>query len=400
MPDQASQTSRFARLRSTAIAVWTAIGILLLIYVGGLVISRISSAIVPFVIAGIIAFLLRAPVDYLQRRTGLPRGLAVILCFVIALAVLVVAGLFLIPPLVRQVQAFASAVPAYLTAAQNIVTHLQQQYSSLAAPVWIRNVVSAATNDIGALASRIAEGAGGLILAAGTGAVTALVDVLLALVVAFWLLKDLPTMRRELDKLVGPRFEEDAEVLAVTVNRVVGGYLRGQTIASSVTGTLSAIGLAIIGLPYALVLGLIVFVLNYIPYVGPLVAAVIAATVGLFQSPLQGLLAIVVVVAAQQITDNFITPKVMSRQVNLHPTLVIFALLVGATLMGIPGMIIAIPIAALIQGLFIYYYERRTRRHLASESGAFFKAPTSPAEEEPSEETPPSPSAWNVPPGQ
>ncbi len=400
MPDQANQTNRFARLRSTAVAVWTAIGILLLIYAGGLVVSRISSAIVPFVIAGIIAFLLRAPVDYLERRTGLPRGLAVILCFVIALAVLVVAGLFLIPPLVRQIQAFASAVPDYLTAAQNIVNNLQQQYSSLAAPVWIRNVVSAATNDIGALASRIAEGAGGLILAAGTGAVTALIDVLLALVVAFWLLKDLPTMRRELDKLVGPRFEEDAEVLVVTVNRVVGGYLRGQTIASSVTGTLSAIGLAIIGLPYALVLGLIVFVLNYIPYVGPLMAGVIAATVGLFQSPLQALLAIVVVVAAQQITDSFITPRVMSQQVNLHPTFVIFALLVGATLMGIPGMIIAIPIAALIQGLFVYYYERRTRRQLASESGAFFKAPTSPAEEEPSEETPPPPSAWNVPPGQ
>lgn len=400
MPDQANQTTRFARLRSTAVAVWTAIGILLLIYAGGLVVSRISSAIVPFVIAGIIAFLLRAPVDYLQRRTGLPRGLAVILCFVIALAVLVAAGLFLIPPLVRQIQAFASAVPGYLATAQAVLNNLQRQYSLLVMPPWFRNLVSATVNGIGAFATRIAQGAGGVLLAAGTGVVTALVDIVLAFLIAFWLIKDLPTMRRELDKLAGPRFEEDAAVLVATVNRVVGGYLKGQTIASLVTGTLSTIGFAIIGLPYALALGFIVFVLNYIPYAGPLVAAIIAATVGLFHSPLKALLAVVVVVAAQQITDNFITPKVMSQQVNLHPTFVIFALLVGATLMGIPGMIIAIPIAALVQGLFVYYYERRTRRQLASESGAFFKAPTSPAEEEPSEETPSPPSAWNVPPGQ
>jgi predicted PurR-regulated permease PerM len=392
MPDQ---NTRAARLRTAGVAVWTAVGVLILIWVAGVVVGRISSAIVPFVIAGIIAFLLRAPVDYLEKL-GVPRALAVILCFIVGLAILAVAGLFLVPPFVRQIQAFANEVPNYLNSVQGFLNDLQQKYSSVVVPAWLRNVVSTAADNLGAVASRVAQSAGGLILAAGTGVVTGLIDIFLGFVIAFWLLKDLRTMRRELDKLAGPRYEEDARVMAATINRVVGGYLRGQTIASLVTGTLATIGFAIIGLPYALVLGLITFVLNYIPYAGPLVAGLIAAAVGLFSSPLSAVLAIVVVVLAQNLTDNLVTPKVMSRQVNLHPTLVIFSLLVGASLMGIAGMLIAIPFAALVQGLFVYYYERQTRRRLASESGALFKAPATSAEEaEPGERRP---SAWRVPP--
>ncbi len=243
--------------------------------------------------------------------------------------------------------------------------------------------MSTAANDIGALATKLAQSAGNVVVAAGTGVVTGLVDLFLALVIAFWILKDLPTMRRELEGLAGPRFEDDVEVFLGTVERVVGGYLKGATIASLTTATLATIGFAIVGVPYALVLGLFAFILNYIPYVGPLITALIAATVGLFVSPLTALLAAAIVFGAQILTDNLVTPKVMSEQVNLHPTLVIFSLLLGATLWGIPGMLLAIPMAALIQGMFVYYYERRTRRQLATESGALFKATSCPPDEQP-----------------
>jgi len=376
----ADETSRAARVRTTAFAVWTAIGVIVLIAVGGWIIGRIAAALAPFIIAGIIAFLLHAPVNWLELR-GTPRGWAVILCFVVALVVLIIAGIFLFPPIAKQVQEFSLAVPDYLAQAQRILDELQRQYSAVVIPDWIRNIVSTAASDIGTFMTRIAESAGSIILAAGTGVVAGLLDIFLALVLAFWLLKDLPTIRRELENLAGPRFEDDAEILVSTVDRVVGGYLKGQTIASFVTGTMATIGLALIGVPYALVLGIFTFFLNYIPYAGPLMAAIIAGTVGLFVSPLTALLAVGVIIAAQNLTDSLVTPKVMSRQVNLHPTLVIFSLLVGATLWGIVGMIFAIPLAALVQGLFVYYYERRTRRQLSSESGALFKSQCPPEDE-------------------
>jgi predicted PurR-regulated permease PerM len=141
-----------------------------------------------------------------------------------------------------------------------------------------------------------------------------------------------------------------------------------------VTGTIATIGLAIIGIPYALVLGVITFIFNFVPYVGPFSAGLIAAMVGLFKGPLYALLAIAVVVVAQNFTDNVITPRVMSEQVDLHPILVIFSLLVGGTLYGIPGLLFAIPVAATMKGLFVYYYEQRTSRQLSSEDGALFRA--------------------------
>lgn len=369
-------------MRTTAFIVWTAVGVLALIAAGGWVLGRVMPALIPFVFAGVIAFLLHAPVNYLEKR-NMSRGWAVMLCFTIVLAVLAIFGVFLVPPLVRQIQAFATAVPDYLETAQRILNDLQRQYSAVVVPVWLRNTVTTAANDIGTLATRLAQSAGNVVVAAGTGVATALIDIFLALVIAFWILKDLPTMTHELEGLAGPRFEDDVEVFLSTVERVVGGYLKGATIASLTTAAIATIGFAIVGVPYALVLGLFAFVLNYIPYLGPLITALMAATVGLFVSPLTALLAAAIVFAAQTLTDNLVTPKVMSAQVNLHPTLVIFSLLLGATLWGIAGMLLAIPLAALIQGMFVYYYERRTRRPLATESGALFKATPCPPDEEP-----------------
>jgi predicted PurR-regulated permease PerM len=156
--------------------------------------------------------------------------------------------------------------------------------------------------------------------------------------------------------------------------RVVGGYLKGQTVASLVTGALAGVGLAILGVPYALVLAIITFIFNYVPYVGPLLSGLLAGAAGAFVSPLTAVLAIAVVIGAQQLTDLFVTPRVMSEQVDLHPVLVIFSLLVGGTLFGFWGLIFAIPVAATVSGLFVYYYERRTNRPLASEDGALFKS--------------------------
>ncbi|MDP2232806.1 MAG: AI-2E family transporter, partial [Actinomycetota bacterium] len=134
------------------------------------------------------------------------------------------------------------------------------------------------------------------------------------------------------------------------------------------------IGLAIVGVPYALVLGLSTGILNVVPYLGPFVGALIAGIVGLFVSPMTGLLAVVVIIAAQQLTDVFVTPRVMSSQVDLHPLLVIFSLLVGGTLFGFWGLILAIPVAAIGKGLFVYYYERSTNRVISTEDGVLFKS--------------------------
>jgi predicted PurR-regulated permease PerM len=199
---------------------------------------------------------------------------------------------------------------------------------------------------------------GAPVLAANRGGCSGCVH---PLIIAFWVLKDLPKIRSELTLLVGPDYEADAEHLDATPARVVG-LLARQILVSLVTALITTVGASLLGVPYALVLGLLAFFLNFAPYIGPVITGLFAALLGLIVSPWVALAAAAVVIVAQNFTDFVVTPRVMSSQVDLHPTLVIFSLLIGGTLFGVPGLLFAIPVAAIIKGLFVYYYEQRTDR--------------------------------------
>jgi predicted PurR-regulated permease PerM len=334
--------------------------------------GKIASALVPFVIAFILVFLLNWPVRALAAR-GMSRGMATILCLLVGILAFGAVVTLLAPPVARQIVAFARAAPAAFSQIEEAATGVQARFSSLVVPTWTRGAIQAGTEQASRTAVSVGNNTAAVLVNAGSGVATGFFDVFLALIIAFWALKDLPKMREEVLIIAGPKFEDDAELLLRTVNRVVGGYLKGQTVASLITGTLATIGLAIFHVPYALVLGILTAILNYIPYIGPFTAGFIAGLIGLFVSPLTGLAAVVVIIVAQNFTDTVITPRVMSDQVDLHPILVILSLLIGASLFGIAGMLFAIPVAATIKGLFVYYYEERTQRSIASEHGALFR---------------------------
>jgi len=338
--------------------------------------GKIAGALIPFVMAFVIAFLLNWPVRALSGR-GMSRGLAATLCLSIAFLTLGAAISLTGPFIGKQFVAFANSAPEHFAKLEATVTALQAQYANIVFPGWLAGFVTAASARLSEIAVALGDQVAGILVSTGSGVATAFFDLVLAIIIAFWALKDLPKLRMEVVAIAGPKYEDDAEHLIGTVTRVVGGYLRGQTVASLATGTLATIGLFIIGVPYALVLGIITFILNYIPYVGPFVAGLIAGLVGLFVGPWTAVLAIAIIIVAQNVTDSLITPRVMSDQVDLHPILVIFSLLVGGSLFGIPGMIFAIPVAATGKGLFVYYYEQRTQRQLSTENGALFRDPGS-----------------------
>jgi predicted PurR-regulated permease PerM len=167
--------------------------------------------------------------------------------------------------------------------------------------------------------------------------------------------------------------EEEALFISSVLARAFGGYLRGITIAGLCTGTIAGIGYYLIGLPYPAVLGLLTGLMNFIPYVGPWIAGSVCALIGLFISPIAALLSVVVTLVAQQATDNFITPRVMSSVVQVHPAIVLVGVFAGGALGGIPGLIVAIPLLSTVKALFVYYFEKRTHRKLIDEKGALFK---------------------------
>ncbi len=367
--------SRARAWRAAYYLVWATIGGLLLAAGSGWALLRISSALAPFVVAFLFVVAMRAPVEYLSRK-GISRSLATVICFLVGLLALTVIGLFIVPPVSRQLVEFANEAPDFLKKAGEWLTVMQKQAENVVVPEWVHDTVISIAESLSGVAVRIGNSIATGVVSAGSGLASSVFTLFIGGIIAFWVLKDLPKMRAEIAVLVGKEHEADFEMLVSTIGRMVGGYVKGQTIASVITGALAGIGLAIIGVPFAFVLGIITFVSNYVPYIGPFLSGLIAAVIGLFVSPWVALGAIGVVLVAQNLTDAVVTPRVMSEQVDLHPILVIFSLLVGGSLFGFWGMIFSIPVAATAKALFVYYYERRTLRTLATEDGALFKAPS------------------------
>ncbi|MBN2404622.1 MAG: AI-2E family transporter [Coriobacteriia bacterium] len=354
------------------VVTWGLVGLGLILTAVFWLLGKVSGALVPFALALALVYIFQRPVNSLEAR-GWNRGLAVGFCYFVGLVVLVIAGWFIVPPVAAQLSEFFGAFPGYYDSAYNALLDLQSQYQALTLPAWaeqaLLNIRDGVTSQFMSWSSLLAREA----FTVGGQALGFLLNVFLAFVVGFWILKDMSIIKEEFVALAGPKRREDASEVASRVSRVLSGYMRGQLIISAATATVVAIGLSIIGVPYALVLGLIAGILNIVPYVGPFLSYIISAIVAVFVSPTTAVLAVVIGVAAQQVTDMFITPRVMSEQVDLHPLLVIFSLLAGSALFGFIGLLVAIPVAAVAKGLFVYYFEKYTDSQLASEGGAFFR---------------------------
>lgn len=362
------------RWRRTAVKAWAVIGVLIVLGAAGWLLQRVSNALVPFGIGLVIVLLLRRPVEWLSTRMN--RTAAVGVCYLTAIIVVGVALTFIVPPVSAQVLAFAKALPDYVQSAYGLwdswVVH---PTAGSGIPGWLQSTVLAVKDQLvagaGTWSSAVASGA----ISAGSTIASGVVGFLLALIIGFFTLVDLPRLQREIHVLAGPSWREEMDHASATLTRVLGGWLKGTFIQSAVVATLISIGLAIVGAPYALALGLIGGVLNIVPYVGPTVTALLAGAAGLFVSPWAALWAVVVVIAVQQFDSLFMAPRIMSEQVDLHPLLVIFALLVGASLFGVAGMVLSVPVAAIIKAMFVFWYEKRTERQLTTEDGALFRAP-------------------------
>jgi hypothetical protein len=153
-------------------------------------------------------------------------------------------------------------------------------------------------------------------------------------------------------------------VVASRLNRAIGGFFRGQLVVAVIVGTLVSIGLAIIDLPFWLIIGMIAGLFNMIPLIGPYIGGIPGVIVALTTGDLTtAILVVVIMVAAQQIDNHFITPYVMQRAVKLHPVLVILALLAGGTLFGFFGLLLAVPAMAAVKILVSHLW----RTHVLGE---------------------------------
>jgi predicted PurR-regulated permease PerM len=194
----------------------------------------------------------------------------------------------------------------------------------------------------------------------GTSVIEVLLWFVIGPLIALYLLMDLPQLQRDMLNLVPSAHKEEAADLAGKIGRTVGGFFRGQLLVALLVGLMSAIGFAIIGLPFWFVIGAIAGFFNLIPLVGPFIGGGIGFIIGTVYGGVGlGLQAAVVEIIVQQIDNHFLSPNVMKRTVQIHPVTVMLSLLAGGALAGFWGILLAVPAVAVVKLLLGHLWATR-----------------------------------------
>jgi predicted PurR-regulated permease PerM len=326
--------------------LWSAMAIALT----GALLWTMCARVVPELIlifsAIVIAEGARPPVVWLERR-GLPRPLAIILVLIVILAVLGGLGWLIFAPLVSQVAGLIDDIPHFVAIAQHALDRYQLFLHDNAQ-------ARALLAQMPARLSGFLESKLGLLIEAPLFLVSILSNTFLLVLLAFFWLTASPRLAAFTIGLAGPKRRATTREILDDLSTKLGGYVRGVLINMVVIGVLSFSGVALLGVPYALLLGVIAGLTESIPIVGPLLggsAAVLVASLAF--GPQKALEVAVLYLVIQQIEGNTLVPYVMNRAVALHPLAIIAALVIGSALLGVPGAILAVPTAAIAQVLFL-----------------------------------------------
>lgn len=374
------------KAKRSFLIVWTIVGGILLTAVL-VYLSNILSVPIGIVIwSTIIVFCLRGPVNKLQKM-GVPRVAGTTIAYVLMFLALALVGFLLFSPafgLGGQFTNLIESVPGYVQTIIGWGNDLYARYADVLSNGTVQDWLNQALKALADWASTFVRESTTGVVAIGTGVVNSFVAIGFALVVAFWILMELPELGRECMRLAGPRRREDLEMLHVTFTRVMGGYIKGTLLQCAVIGVGCGVLFGVIGVPNSAALGGIAGLLNIIPIVGPWLGGALAAVVGVFVSPWIALIALLGTIAIQQIVYTFVSPKIMANSVDVHPALTLIALMAGSAIGGamsgfmgsLVGMLASIPAVAVAKAVFVYYFEKRTGRRLVSEDGVFFQGST------------------------
>jgi predicted PurR-regulated permease PerM len=323
-------------------------------------------------VAWIIAAALRPAVDGLQR--WMPRGVAILIPYLALVGGVAALGFLLVPPFIAQFRALATNLPRYLDQAQTTMSGLDE---------WLRanGLPSTSLNDQVAQLTSLLNQTAGFLIRVPLMALSAILGTFATVAIGYYWLLSRDQAVTWLCRTLRPDNSESARRVFDRAELQMGSYVRGLVFLGFVIGVVTLIGLLVLRVPYAIVLAVIAGVLELLPTIGPILSAVPAVLAALTISPWLGLGVALLYLAIQQLENYILVPRVHQHSVGLPPLVILLAVLIGSTIGGIPGAILAVPVAALI-ALIVEEWQQLT----TDESGEE-EATTSPITETPIGET-------------
>jgi len=301
-----------------------------------IVLALVAWKIKGVLIALFIAFILMsgfAPLVEFLTKNGVNKALSVALTYLLAISFLGMLFFFALPPLIQQTQEFVIKMPTY--ADQINLTFNSSQIPGLS------------SSTLAEIVSNRLDSALSNLLQLALNVFNIFITFITISVFTFYLLLEREKIKKNVYLLVPHLPRKDVENLAYKIEEKTGAWVRGQIVLMIIIGVFTYIGLTILGIEFALPLAVIAGLLEIVPVMGPIISSIPAIMIALVEGPILAIATIALYILIQQLENNLLVPKVMEKAVGLSPLITIFAILVGGTLFGIMGAVLAVPATAI-----------------------------------------------------
>ena len=353
-------------------AILRVIFIVLVVIASLWILRAITGVILLIVLAIFFAYLIAPLVEFVRRPFNvrgrehiMPRVMAIAIVYVLMFGSISLVLYFLMPRLGTQITQFAQQAPTYFTSARARADSLKDFYARYQIPVSAREAINRnITHVIETVGGYTTEGLGNFFISS----LSYVPWLVLIPILAFFLLKDADSFRRSaLQMLPRGRWRWRGDEFFQDVNSTLAAYIRAQLVACFLIGLICTLGFLLMGVPYPLVLGILAGLLEFIPLVGPLTLAIIAALISSFYSVNLALGVLLFLGILRIVQDYVIYPRIIGQGIHLHPLAVILAILAGAELAGITGIFLAIPVIAIATVSYRHWLEHRGSEGLVAD---------------------------------
>jgi predicted PurR-regulated permease PerM len=309
----------------------------------------------PFLIAGVLYYLFRPLVNYLELKS-IPRILSILLIYVLFGLLLILLISLGGPLLKEQVKNFADSTPQLMEAIQDKVAELQQSK-------WNSHLRQSDSVDVEKASDAIAKSVSASLATIGTNVMN-IIGVLASIVMVFatvpfilyYMLKEGEKAPRHILRFLPAKQQKNGRKILVDLDEALSSYIQGQVLVSFCIGVMLFIGYLIIDLDYSLLLAIFSMLTNVIPFIGPILAITPALIIACIDSPIMAVKVLIVMIIVQQIEGHIISPQVMGRKLEIHPLTIISLLLAAGRIGGVLGLIIAVPVYAVIKVIAHHSY--------------------------------------------
>jgi len=324
-----------------------AIGLVMLFYV----LSKLQWLFIYFSFALMLAYFFDPLYKFILDKRA-PKVLAIIIIFGIIIALLILTIFFLIPSLINQLNILYKEIPKFIENYQNLILSIKPQLSKFINPADVEALLK---ENLSGLQKSVLGFSQSIIIYLSNIVSSITFGIVIVPLILFYLMRDMFKFKESLYIFVSKKNKKEFKEVLEEIDNIVSGFIRGRIIVCFIVGTLIGVGLYFLHLKFALIIGIVSGIFNFIPYLGPIVGLVLTLIFALGNSWWTLLMIVVLFVLVNQLEAAYLNPNILGKGLGLHPLTVILSILICGQLLGILGVLVAVPLAAILKVLATRY---------------------------------------------